>query len=84
LRILLRCILRWLRERGCLSNRNFTERRRRMPLSLHSPPEGRCFEAANRRRMPGFTAREGNREVAGRMARRRAWLDADPSELARR
>jgi len=24
LRILLRCILRWLRERGCLSNRIFT------------------------------------------------------------
>jgi len=52
-----------------------------MPLFLHGPPEGRCFQAANRRRMPGFAAREGTPEVAGRMARRRALVDADPSEL---
>jgi hypothetical protein len=55
-----------------------------MHLSLHGPPEGRCFEAANRRRMPGFAAREGAREVAGRTARRRALVDADPSELESR
>ena len=52
-----------------------------MPLSLNGPPEGRCFQAANRRRMPGFAAREGAREVAGRTARRRALVDADSSEL---
>jgi len=55
-----------------------------MPLSLNGPPEGRCFQAANRRRMPGFAAREGNREAAGRMARRCAAVDADPSELEHR
>ena len=55
-----------------------------MHLSLHGPPEGRCFEAANRRRMPGLAAREGTREGGGRMVRRRARLDTDPSELARR
>jgi len=32
------CILRWLRQRGCPSNRIFTARRRRMLLSLHGPP----------------------------------------------
>ncbi|MCY3015272.1 MAG: hypothetical protein NT171_11335, partial [Planctomycetota bacterium] len=33
---------------------------------------------------PGFAAREGTREGGGRMARRRALVDADPSELERR
>jgi len=55
-----------------------------MHLSLHGRPEGRCFQAANRRRMPGFAAREGTRKVAGRIARRRALVDADSSELDRR
>ena len=55
-----------------------------MRLSLHGPPEGRCFEVADRRRMPGFATREGTREGAGRMARRRALVDADPSELETR
>ena len=41
--------------------------------------------AAARRRTAaacrGLTARKGNREAAGRIARRRAWVDADSSEL---
>ena len=54
-----------------------------MPLSLYGPPEGPSFHAANRRRMPGFAAREGTPEVVGRIARRRALVDGNPSELER-
>jgi hypothetical protein len=76
----------WLWWAHTLSNRNFTERRRRMPLSLHGPPEGRCFQAANRRRMPGACGAGGNPR-SGRShgkARRGDLVDADSSELERR
>ena len=47
----MRCILQWLRRRGCLSNRIFYRKAPQDALFSHGPPEGRCFQAAERRRM---------------------------------